>query len=162
MASNLQKRKLRHSMPTFRSSCPLTLGTRRFLTLRNLMPHSTAWGLQSLWAALVNFWESCGEGEKYFLIWTLEEDSWLPCSQHSYESVAQGIANSYPSVFLNLPVMRKLPLLPLWTVWKLEKARKHPSVLLSVWKDGILEIDSMRQEVIVLIHPNGKKRRQEL
>ena len=126
--------------------------------MRNLMPHSTAWGLQSLWAVLVNFWEGCGEGEKYFLIWTLEEDSWLPCSQHSYESAAQGIANSYPSVFLDLPITgESCQLLPLWTVWKLEKARKHPSVLLSVWKDGILEIDSMRQEVIVLIHPNGKK-----
>ena len=74
-----------------------------------------------------------------------------------------GIAISYPSVFLDLPVTgESCQLLSLWTVWKLEKARKHPSVLLSVWKDGILEIDSMRQEVIVLIHPNGKKRRQEL
>ena len=37
--------------------------------------------------------------------------------------------------------------------WK----RLENILLLSVWKDGILEIDSMRQEVIVLIHPNGKK-----
>ena len=39
--------------------------------------------------------------------------------------------------------------------WK--SLENNPSVILSVWEDGLLEIDSMRPEVIVLIHPNGKK-----
>ena len=156
MASNLQKRKLRHSMPTFRSSCPLTLwGT----SCHTVQPEDS----QSLWAVLVNFWEGCGEGEKYFLIWTLEEDSWLPCSQHSYESAAQGIANSYPSVFLNLPVMRKLPAAALVNSLKTGKGYKTSFCSLECLEDGIFPWHlAMRQEVIVLIHPNWKKRRQEL
>lgn len=73
--------------------------------------------------------------------------------------MTQGTANSYPIVFLDLPVAGKsCQLLPLRTVRKLEKTGKHPSVLLSVRKDGILEIDSMRQEIIILIHPNGEKK----
>lgn len=73
----------------------------------------------------------------------------------------QGTDNSYPIIFLDLPVTgESRQLLPLGTVRKLEKAGKHPSVLLSVWKDGILEIDSMRQEVIIFIHPNGTEERR--
>ena len=37
------------------------------------------------------------------------------------------------------------------------KAGKHPSVLLSVRKDGILETDSMRLEVIFLICPKEEE-----
>lgn len=37
------------------------------------------------------------------------------------------------------------------------KAGKHPFVLLSVWKDGILETDSMRLEVIFLICPKEEE-----
>lgn len=71
------------------------------------------------------------------------------------------MANSYPVIFLDLPVTgESCQLLPLGTVRKLEKAGKHPSVLLSVWKDGILEIDSMRQKVIIFIHPNGKEKKK--
>lgn len=37
------------------------------------------------------------------------------------------------------------------------KAGKHLSVLLHVYKDSILEIDSMRLEVIFLIHPEEEE-----
>lgn len=77
-------------------------------------------------------------------------------------AAAQDTASSYPIVLLDLPVAgESSQLLPLGTVWKLEKAGEHPSVLLSIWKDGILEVDSMRQEVIIVIHPSGKERKKK-
>lgn len=71
-----------------------------------------------------------------------------------------GSSHSYPVVFLDLPVTRGHQLLPLGTVSKLEEAGKHPSVFLCVWKDGILEIDSMRQEIVIFIHPKGEGSKQ--
>lgn len=75
--------------------------------------------------------------------------------------VTDCVASPYPVVFLDLPVTRESrQLLPLGTVSKLEKAGKHPSVLLGVWKDGILEIDSVWQEIVILIHPEGEGSKQ--
>lgn len=43
-------------------------------------------------------------------------------------------------------------MLRLRAVRKLEKAGKHPSVLLGVRENRLLEVDSVRQEDVVLIH----------
>lgn len=43
-------------------------------------------------------------------------------------------------------------MLCLRAVRKLEKAGKHPSVLLGVRENRLLEVDSVRQEDVVLIH----------
>lgn len=43
-------------------------------------------------------------------------------------------------------------MLCLRAVRELEKAGKHPSVLLGIWENCLLEVDSVRQEDVVLIH----------
>lgn len=59
----------------------------------------------------------------------------------------------YPVVLLNLPVTGEAQhVLCLWAVWELEKAGKHPSVLLGIRENRLLEVDSMWQEDVVLIH----------
>jgi hypothetical protein len=50
----------------------------------------------------------------------------------------------------------------LGTVSKLEKAGKHPSVFLRIWKDGFLEIDPMRQEVIIFIQPSQERGKKDV
>ena len=81
------------------------------------------------------------------------------CSQSDVSIyLSWSVDKKHPIVFLDLPVTGKsCQVLPLRTIWKLEKVRKHPSVLLSVWKDGILEIDSVRQEVIIFIYPEEEE-----
>lgn len=84
--------------------------------------------------------------------------------QYDYTIVftkSQTVASSYPVVFLDLPVTGECSqLLPLGTVSELEEAGKHPSVLLRVWKDGVLEIDSVWQEIVIFIHPKGEGSKQ--
>lgn len=59
----------------------------------------------------------------------------------------------YPVVLLNLPVTGEAQdMLCLRAVRKLEKAGKHPSVFLGVRENRLLEVDSVRQEDVVLIH----------
>ena len=64
----------------------------------------------------------------------------------------------YPAVLLSLPLgaegMERLA--PLGAVGELEEAGESASVLGSVWEDGVLEVDTMGEEVVVLIHPAGR------
>lgn len=104
-----------------------------------------------------NSWEKGRKTGKSNSLWINILNSFDPKTQTGCNHAsAFSAARSYPVVFLDLPVTGgSTQLLPMGTVGKLEKAGKHPPVLLSVWKDGILEINSVRQEVIVFIHPKG-------
>lgn len=82
------------------------------------------------------------------------------CSQRAWEFLCplrkQALESKlipYPVVLLNLPVTGEAQhMLCLRAVWKLEKAGKHPSVLLGIRENRLLEVDSVWQEEVVLIH----------
>lgn len=42
-------------------------------------------------------------------------------------------------------------------VGELEQAGERTAVLYGVWEDGVLEVDPVGQDVVVLIHPVGGK-----
>ncbi len=61
---------------------------------------------------------------------------------------------SYPAVFLALPITIKVVhRRSTRAVWELEEAGKQSSVLQGVREYGVLEVDSMREDVVVFIHP---------
>ncbi len=61
---------------------------------------------------------------------------------------------SYPAVFLALPItIKAVHRLSTRAVWELEEAGKQSSVLQGVREYGILEVDSMREDAVVFIHP---------
>lgn len=61
----------------------------------------------------------------------------------------------YPAVFLRVPLGAESLkwLAPLSAVGELKQTGKRASVLNRVSKDGILEVDPMRSDAVVLIHP---------
>lgn len=61
----------------------------------------------------------------------------------------------YPAVFLHVPLGAESLkwLAPLSAVGELKQTGKRASVLNRVSKDGILEVDPMRSDTVVLIHP---------
>lgn len=61
---------------------------------------------------------------------------------------------TYPAVFLSFPLWGvAVDLSTRRAVGKLEKAGKHAVVLSSVREDGILEVHSMGDDIVVFIHP---------
>lgn len=62
---------------------------------------------------------------------------------------------SYPAVLLVFPLRAEgvERLAPLGAVGELEEAGEHASVVGCVWEDGVLEVDTMGEDVVVLIHP---------
>lgn len=70
--------------------------------------------------------------------------------------------DKYPAVLLSLPLRGEaVDLSARRAVGKLEKAGKHAVVVCSVGEDGILEVHSMRDNVVVLIHPVWQKAKNE-
>ena len=61
----------------------------------------------------------------------------------------------YPVVLLNVPLRAKgvERLAPLGAVGELEEAGECASVVGCIGEDGVLEVDAMGEDVIVLIHP---------
>lgn len=61
----------------------------------------------------------------------------------------------YPAVLLGVPLRTEgvERLVPLGAVGELEKAGERAPVLGCVWEDGILEVDTVWQHVVVLVHP---------
>jgi len=60
---------------------------------------------------------------------------------------------TYPAVLLSLPLWGKaVDLSSRCAVGKLEETSKHAMVLWGVKEDGILEVHSMWDNIIVLIH----------
>lgn len=67
--------------------------------------------------------------------------------------------DTYPTVLLSLPLRGVLVHMGARsTVGKLEETGKHVVDLCSVRKNGILEVDSVRDDVIILIHPKKRSR----
>lgn len=68
--------------------------------------------------------------------------------------VAVWVVFRYPAVLLSLPLGGEgVDLSPRRAVGKLEEAGKHAMVVCSVGEDGVLEVHTMRDDVVVLIHP---------
>lgn len=66
--------------------------------------------------------------------------------------------DKYPAVLLSLPLGGEaVDLSARRAVGKLEEAGKHAVVLCGVAEDGILEVYSMRNDIVVLIHPVWQK-----
>lgn len=66
--------------------------------------------------------------------------------------------DTYPAVLLSLPVRGEaVDLSTRRAVGKLEKACKHAVVICGVSEDGILEVHSMRDNIVILIHPVWQK-----
>lgn len=65
---------------------------------------------------------------------------------------------SYPAVLLGVPLWGEgLEGLAVGAVGELEQAGERTAVLYGVWEDGVLEVDPVGQDVVVLIHPVGGK-----
>lgn len=68
--------------------------------------------------------------------------------------MAHAVAATYPVVLLSLPLWRiAVNLSPRSAVSKLEEAGECTMVLDCVGEDGVLEVHSMRDNVVVFIHP---------
>lgn len=68
---------------------------------------------------------------------------------------------TYPAVLLSLPLWRvAVDLSARRAVGKLEKAGEHAVDLCSVREDGVLKVHSMRDEIVVLIHPARQRRKR--
>lgn len=66
---------------------------------------------------------------------------------------------TYPAVLLSLPFRAVVvDLSTRCAVGKLEKAGKHAVDLCSVREDWVLEVHSMRDNIVVLIHPENSSR----
>lgn len=64
------------------------------------------------------------------------------------------LTRAYPAVLLCLPLRGvRVDLCPSCAVGELEEAGKHAVVFRCVREDGVLEIHSMRNNVVVFIHP---------
>lgn len=68
----------------------------------------------------------------------------------------------YPVVLLGVPLRAEGVewLVLLGAVGELEKAGKRAPVFSGVREDGILKVDTMWQDVVVLIHPAGDRNRK--
>lgn len=62
---------------------------------------------------------------------------------------------SHPAVLLDVPLgaERSERLAPQGAVGELEKAGERAPVLCRVREDGVLEVDAVRKDAVVLIHP---------
>lgn len=61
----------------------------------------------------------------------------------------------YPAVLLGVPLRAEgvERLAPLGAVGELEEAGERAPVVGRVWEDGVLEVDAMGKDVVVLVHP---------
>lgn len=71
--------------------------------------------------------------------------------------------DAYPAVLLGVPLGAEgvEGLAPLGAVGELEEAGEGAPVLCRVEEDGILEVDAVGEDVVVLVHPGGKKREKQ-
>lgn len=71
-------------------------------------------------------------------------------------STLLAMGTTYPAVLLGLPLWAVLVDLSAWrAVGELEKAGEHAVYLCSVREDWVLEVHPMRDNVVVLIHPES-------
>lgn len=68
----------------------------------------------------------------------------------------------YPAVLLGVPLGAEgvERLAPLGAVGELEEAGEYTPVLGCVGEDGVLEVDAVGEDVVVLIHPAGDMNRR--
>lgn len=71
------------------------------------------------------------------------------------------MVDKYPAVLLSFPLWREAVDLSAWcAVGKLEKTSKHAVVIAGVREDGVLEVHSMWENVVVFIHPTWQKEKR--
>lgn len=87
---------------------------------------------------------------------TLHALSWLLCSS-AFQARNCGVdclTRAYPAVLLRFPLGSvRVDLRAGRAVGELEEAGEHAVVFRCVREDGVLEIHSMRDDVVVFIHP---------
>lgn len=87
------------------------------------------------------------------------EGSFVRASRKCHDKPLSGIYTvvAHPVVLLDFPVWSIcVHLRTRCAVGKLEQAGEHAMVLWCVGKDGILEINAMRNDAVVFIHPVKK------
>lgn len=86
--------------------------------------------------------------------WTFKGEAWSKRVQNN--------AMPYPAVLLGVPLGAEgvERLAPLGAVGELEEAGEGAPVVGRVGEDGVLEVDAVGQDVIVLIHPAGETNRK--
>lgn len=73
---------------------------------------------------------------------------------HTHNCRVDYLTRAYPAVLLSLPLRGvRVDLSPGCAVGELEEAGEHAVVFWGVREDGVLEVHSMWNDVVVFIHP---------
>lgn len=98
-------------------------------------------------------WQPSNVKLTYFLFYTFI--LFVHCIVTALCSLRQQQKKPYPAVLLGLPLGAEgvERLAPLGAVGELEKTGESAPVLTGVGEDGILKVDAVGEEVVVVIHP---------